>query len=325
MLIDTDDDAGDLGRLREAALAGPAPMDLSLDRPGPGRARLWQDHVADCTVASLRVSGPVACQVRRTPALIRQSDPELVVFGMPTAGFVWMNQDRAQISLSAGQLTIYDTSRPFDGGYRPHDGSLGGGIFVGIPRDRLTTRHQRLRDLTATVLGAPSPLVSLFRAFIRQLAVKPVRYSPAVAANLAGIITDLGTTLLAATEAALPLNPQGQRRILLLQAKAYIDRHLKDPSLSPTTVAEALHVSLRTLYRAFGEQEQPTAAWIRQRRLEHCRRDLTDPALVMVPVHALAARWGIVDASQFNRAFHRAYGLPPHAYRYAILAPHTVV
>jgi len=63
-----------------------------------------------------------------------------------------------------------------------------------------------------------------------------------------------------------------------MQAKAHIDHHLHDPTLCPASVAAALHVSLRTLYRAFDEQDQPAAAWIRQRRLERCRRDLIDPA-----------------------------------------------
>jgi AraC-like DNA-binding protein len=97
---------------------------------------------------------------------------------------------------------------------------------------------------------------------------------------------------------------------LLMQAKAHIDRHLNDPGLSPSTVAAALHVSLRTLYRAFGEQQQPAGAWIRNRRLERCRRDLTDPALAIVPVHVLATRWGFADASQFSRAFSERTGSP---------------
>lgn len=57
------------------------------------------------------------------------------------------------------------------------------------------------------------------------------------------------------------------------------------------------------------------AGWIRERRLERCRRDLLDPALAARPVGAVAARWGLVEPASFSRAFRAAYGLPPAAYR----------
>lgn len=63
------------------------------------------------------------------------------------------------------------------------------------------------------------------------------------------------------------------------------------------------------------------AAWIRQRRLERCRRDLLDPALADLPVSAVAARWGLMNAAHFSRAFRAAYGLPPTEYRRAVSVP----
>jgi AraC-like DNA-binding protein len=53
------------------------------------------------------------------------------------------------------------------------------------------------------------------------------------------------------------------------------------------------------------------SAWIREQRLIQARRDLADPALRDQPVHVIAARWGFGPASQFNRAFHAAYGYSP--------------
>jgi AraC-like DNA-binding protein len=57
------------------------------------------------------------------------------------------------------------------------------------------------------------------------------------------------------------------------------------------------------------------AGWVRQRRLERCRRDLLDPASAARPVSAVAARWGLVNAAHFSRAFRAAYGLSPVEYR----------
>jgi len=42
-----------------------------------------------------------------------------------------------------------------------------------------------------------------------------------------------------------------------------------------------------------GEQDGHTVAgWIREHRLEQCRRDLADPQQVTCPIHVIAARWG---------------------------------
>jgi AraC-like DNA-binding protein len=59
------------------------------------------------------------------------------------------------------------------------------------------------------------------------------------------------------------------------------------------------------------------AGWIRERRLERCRRALLDPALRHWSVSAIAAHWGFVDAAHFSRVFRAAYGLPPAEYRLA--------
>ncbi|MFG1952873.1 helix-turn-helix domain-containing protein [Micromonospora sp. NPDC048830] len=101
---------------------------------------------------------------------------------------------------------------------------------------------------------------------------------------------------------------------LVTQVRDFIDRHLGDPDLSPQAVADAHHVALRTLHRLFADEEETVAGTIR-RRLERCRRDLTDPLLADRPVQAIAARWGFRDKAHFSRAFRAAYGTSPRAYR----------
>jgi AraC-like DNA-binding protein len=68
------------------------------------------------------------------------------------------------------------------------------------------------------------------------------------------------------------------------------------------------------------ELEVAEEAWIRDRRLERCRRDFANPALEDWSVSAIAARWGLIDPAYFSRAFRAAYGLPPIGYRKAAAA-----
>ena len=72
---------------------------------------------------------------------------------------------------------------------------------------------------------------------------------------------------------------------------------------------------MRYLYKLFEHRPSGVAAWIRERRLERCRRDLLDPALRTQPVSTIAARWGLTDPAHFSRAFRAAYGVPPAEYR----------
>jgi AraC-like DNA-binding protein len=109
--------------------------------------------------------------------------------------------------------------------------------------------------------------------------------------------------------------PDTRRRALLASVQSFIDRRLADPELSPSKIAAANHISLRYLHKLFETQETTVARWVRQRRLERCRRDLLDPALGHWSVSAIGARWGLMNATHFSRAFRAAYGMPPTAYR----------
>ncbi|MFI7708256.1 helix-turn-helix domain-containing protein [Nonomuraea sp. NPDC049480] len=105
------------------------------------------------------------------------------------------------------------------------------------------------------------------------------------------------------------------RLVLLLRVQRFIDQRLGDRDLTPMTIASAHNISLRYLQKLFQLNGLSVAAWIRNRRLERCRRDLTDPAQVNVPVRTIGTRWGFLHDAHFNRAFRAVYGIPPAAYR----------
>ncbi|GAA3126831.1 helix-turn-helix domain-containing protein [Streptosporangium carneum] len=107
---------------------------------------------------------------------------------------------------------------------------------------------------------------------------------------------------------------------LLPRIRAYIDDNLGDPGLSPETVAAAHHISTRYLYKLFARQGISVARWIRQRRLERCRMDLSDPRLGGRAVGEVGAHWGFADSSYFSRVFRETYGCSPRAYRHGRLA-----
>lgn len=93
-------------------------------------------------------------------------------------------------------------------------------------------------------------------------------------------------------------------------ARELADRRLAHPELTPGLLARELHVSVRTLSRAFATTAEPAAAYIRRRRLEEALRDLAAGRTVS----EVAARWQFADSSHFVRAFRKRYDRTPAEY-----------
>lgn len=116
------------------------------------------------------------------------------------------------------------------------------------------------------------------------------------------------------------LTPQ---HALMAQIHAFIRENLGDPRLTPAAIAADQHISLRYLHKLFQRDGHTVAGWIRERRLEQCRRDLADPRLAARPIHAIATRWGFTSPAHFSRTFRDAYGFSPRQFRHQSTAAHA--
>ncbi|MEE9095849.1 helix-turn-helix transcriptional regulator [Pseudarthrobacter phenanthrenivorans] len=94
-----------------------------------------------------------------------------------------------------------------------------------------------------------------------------------------------------------------------------IENRLWDETLDAEDLATRLNVSTRTLHRAFRAQGATVSLWIRERRLDRCRRDLQDPNFHHLSVGAIAAQWGLKDAAHFSRLFKARFGESPRKFR----------
>ncbi|MEW2573755.1 helix-turn-helix transcriptional regulator [Streptomyces sp. NPDC047070] len=90
-------------------------------------------------------------------------------------------------------------------------------------------------------------------------------------------------------------------------------RLLADPDLGPGDIAAALNVSVRTLYRAFGQGGTSSVmAYVRERRLDRARAELLSTRLT---VSEIAARWHFADSSHFVKAYKKRFAETPTARR----------
>ena len=106
--------------------------------------------------------------------------------------------------------------------------------------------------------------------------------------------------------------PALARAMAFDQARRYVHRNLHDGDLSPDGVVESLGLSRRAVYRLF-EHEGGLGAYIRHVRLRAAADELV--AWPGVPVQDIAYAHGFRSASDFTRAFRRAYGLAPQDIR----------
>lgn len=261
-----------------------------------------------------QVSGG-AVRVARTPRAIRRNDPEYYKLGMQVRGYCVLDQDDREAALTPGDFAIYDTTRPYTLTF-DQDFQM---LVVMLPRARLSLRPDDMTGMTARRISGRRGMGALVSPFLVGLADRMDADDLTTSVHLAGAVVDLLTATFAEQLGCASAVPaETHRHALMLRIKAFIDARLDDPDLSCMTIAAAHHISVRYLQKLFEGGGWTVTSWIRARRLEHCRLDLADPKLDTLPVSAVGARWGLVDASHFARIFKTTYGHTPREYRLSL-------
>ncbi|MEU8959543.1 helix-turn-helix domain-containing protein [Streptomyces sp. NPDC048518] len=285
------------------------------------------DHV-DLGATTLTTMAYPSAEVRRTARHIRRGDPDSLQVSLTLQGQSGFEQCGRNVRFGAGNLLLYDSSSPFAGWMRRLDGSGAPNaptrsIVATLPRHLLPFPAERLATVLAKPMSGEEGFGALLSHFMRQVTDDVGQFGSGNGASerLSHTLVDLVGHLAAQhldRERELP--PESRRRTLLLRVQSHIRRHLRDPALNPESIAAAHHISTRYLHRLFQEQGLTVSSWIRQLRLERCRRALAHPALASVPVGAIAARWGFTQPAVFTRAFRAAYGVTPSDVRARALA-----
>ncbi|MFI1208845.1 helix-turn-helix domain-containing protein [Streptomyces sp. NPDC020802] len=287
-----------------------APMQLASDRAADYRGHQRLIGLGDVTVWPATFDHLV---FRRTPKLVRQSDPEVFHLSLLLRGegaAVWGGQ---QAAYGTSDFHVNGSSRSYEIVTGPDPVTI---VGVEIPRELVALPAGRAERVIGRRISGREGTGALLAQFLVQLASDTGPYRPSDAPRLGTVVTDLVTAVFAhAVDDDLRLPPDTHDRTLVLRAKAFVHRHLPDPELTPARIAAAHHVSRSHLYRLFQAEGISVAAYVRDQRLANVRRDLADPALRAMPVRAVAARWGFPRAAEFTRAFRTAHGVPPGEFR----------
>ncbi|MFD0357137.1 helix-turn-helix domain-containing protein [Streptomyces sp. NPDC127110] len=298
------------------------PTAISSERPAEFRA-----EAAVLDLGELRVSrlSYTPLRSRRTPALIRRSDPEQYQLGMVSKGAMQLSQGRNHCVAGAGDLVLWDTSRPSDARV-PEYAGVSELLILQLPREAVPLDARGAEGMVARRIPGGSGVAAVLGSFLGSL-VRHVGRCPdgpdgfSGTSGLGSAAVALAATCLAQQLGAdehLPVEVRAQS--LLRRVCAYIEHNLGDPELSPRVIAARHHISVRTLHQLFEGREETVGARIRRRRLERCRDDLARTELWSVPVQVIAARWGFSSPTVFSRSFREAYGCTPREFRAARVA-----
>jgi AraC-like DNA-binding protein len=268
---------------------------------------LWQAETRPYrlgTLAACEIAGDEATQVRpyRPPGA---PGPELCV-GLLLSGHGRLGQDGRLATLEPGEFALYSGTRPFrlefDGPYRYFLLILDAGRLW--PASRATAN----RD----ILGLPS--ARILAAMLQETAHQAPGLGPVTGCEVGHHLVGMLRTVLRESAPPASRAPLGDGSALLERILEHIELNLAD-DLPPASIAAAHHISVRYLHQLFHRQGHSVGDYVRRRRLERIRQELTDPDLAHLPGHALASRWGIKDPSHFSKLFRAEFGLSPRELR----------
>ncbi|MGD6980310.1 MULTISPECIES: helix-turn-helix domain-containing protein [Citricoccus] len=302
------DTASDFVQWRRLVSESFVPLAAEQVRPGPFTGHLAGRHLRELAIMRVQAGSHA---VLRTPELIGQAGPGYYKLSLQVSGHGLLVQDGRETLLQPGDLAIYDTERPYSLSFDEEFSTL----VLMFPRQLAGLSTDDVRELTATTMGAGHRLGQAVAPFITQIgAMLPTLDGP-IGHRLALNVVDLLATVMADELYSRQEADSTQQSRLLRRIHHFIESQLANPDLGPDMIAAAHYISTRALHQLFATTDHTVARWIRERRLEQCRRDLQDPLHRDVPVAAVGARWGLADPAHFSRVFRAEFGQSPAQYR----------
>jgi AraC-like DNA-binding protein len=270
----------------------------------------FRGQVRALTLGNLKAAEVSATphEVLRSPRLIADASDDFIKFGMQLSGTGRLMQDDRQALLRTGDFVVYDTARPYSitlgNSYRT--------LVLLIPRRLLA--QDRVEQLTAEPIQGEQGMAAILRVCLLGLLAQFPAFGDADGLHLGeGILHMVKALVRERLGAATP--PSSHRRVRLLHIQTVIEQRLAQPGLCTEMIATAVHMSPRTVQKLFQDQGTTVGDFIRDRRLDHCRQDLQDPALECQSIAMIAARWGLANPASFSRIFSARYGISPRQYR----------
>lgn len=284
------------------------PMDISVEDDNAFSATMRSRTLNGIRIFDVTANAHVAS---RAPHNVAQDDVRVFGITVQLEGTSTISQDGVESLLEPGDFAIYDSTRPFERRFESDYRNL----ILRFPQYMISLPPHTLTRLTATRLGAEEGLGVVVSPFLAEVAKNLEELEGWTGVLVAHTMIDLVSAALGEKLALVGTGTPGGHTEAFLAACDFGMQNLAEPGLNPDSIAAACFISVRLLHKIFHGEKTTVSQWIRERRLEQCRRELSDPHQRNRSVGDIASAWGIHDGAHFSRIFRTAYGASPRDYR----------
>lgn len=258
------------------------------------RAAYWADAVCDSFIKldcepqrGHEFSGEIVCEaagelqistvssmaqtVTRSPRHIARDPAEVVQVTVQLSGYGILSQDGREALLRPGDFALHDSTRSWQ---LTFDGDFAQTVLL-MPRSALRHRIGASERVTATRIDGTNGLGGVLSPMLQNLPLCLATFPTETRERLAENLLDILSTAILSTSTEKVTVPA---RLTLARAKLWIETHL-DEDLSAERIAGSCRLSSRHLSRLFEREGTSLMRYVWERRLVHCHRNLTDPAM----------------------------------------------
>lgn len=301
--------------------------------PASDRIDAWQWNAqqicGDCRIQLPRSSFHGAIEVRHVAGLplTRFSSSPLSFWKWPSetanpenrscivimqlAGNRRYMQGGRSVLLTPGDSTLIDSGRPWSSSC----GTDCARLYLRVPRWVMENRLRVHQVPTTQRICGTRGVGAILSKLSQSLFEEAERFREEEGTAALDAYFQILSVCVGSAECAKQSPPQLRSRV-----ERFIDDHLPDPELRPAEIAADADISIRHLHRLFSNSGSTLGDCIRERRLEQCRNDLTNPGLSRKTITEIAFSWGFSDSAHFSRSFRKHFGICPRAFRAQITA-----
>ncbi|MBB4394264.1 MULTISPECIES: helix-turn-helix domain-containing protein [unclassified Bradyrhizobium] len=270
------------------------------------------EHVRLGDAAINRVSFPEHV-VRRSAADIAASDRSCFYLNLKLAGRCRILQGNREISLSPGQVGIFDSDQQFallhDRGPQLRVASFW------VPAEALRERLPVSFDVAAVRVSDDPFVGHLIVETARTLSDGALRMTEDEGVLLFRALIELVAVSLSRRSRAGAAESENLADTTTLALKRAIHRRLREPGLAVADVADAVGISERYVHKLLARSGSSFTEYVIDHRLDGAARDLRDAAMADRAIGAIAFDWGFSDLSHFTRRFKQRFGCRPRDWR----------
>lgn len=279
----------------------------------PGKPDAFTAELADSDLGPLRIARLICDEtsVDRGTTQIARNGPRTYFVILQIRGSGEVNHYGNAVTLGEGDMVLCDSTAPLKLAFGPDAEAMFLRISAAMLKEHLPSPEcfcgRALRGSKGLTATAAAMAVSLFGHLEAGLAL---HYQDRVARHLLDMI---------ATAYAVAFDTPSSRSSIVTgrfaTVKLFIEQHLRDPEMTPCSIAARMKLSSRYLRMIFASENETVSAYILRRRLEQCARQIADPTWRGHSMTEIAFGWGFNSAPHFTRTFRDRYDMPPREYR----------